>query len=275
MTHAAAIPPLPEADGPVPPGTVALVGAGPGDPDLLTLRAAECLRRAEVILHDALIPEEILALAASGAERVPVGKRAGRPSVPQALTNRLMVAAARRGRRVVRLKGGDPFVFGRGAEEAAHLDDHGIPVVVVPGITAAVGCAAAARIPLTHRGVARGLRLVTATCRNDAETAARDWAALACAETTLAVYMGRNGLRRIGDGLMAGGLDPATPSVAIENGTRPGARACFARLAELTARCRAELGDGPVVVLVGAAVAEAPGWMRRAVDGSAPVREAS
>lgn len=241
-------------------GSVALVGAGPGDPGLLTLHASKAIEGADVILYDALVAPSILSLARRETRLIPVGKRAGQPSVSQDFTNRMMVALAQRGQRVVRLKGGDPFVFGRGGEEAEHLRRHGIAVRIVPGITAAAGIAAQLGIPLTHRGLARSLRLATASCRSQAETQAVDWAAMAEPATTLAIYMGHGQAAAVSQGLQAGGLDPETPVAVIENGTRPEAVHRYGALSRL-ADCAHPFGDGPVMVLVGSVVALAPDYV--------------
>jgi uroporphyrin-III C-methyltransferase / precorrin-2 dehydrogenase / sirohydrochlorin ferrochelatase len=246
------------------PGSVTLAGAGPGDPGLLTLHAVQALESADVILHDALVPDGILGLARREARLLSVGKRAGRASVDQDLTNRMMETFARRGLRVLRLKGGDPFVFGRGGEEAAWLRERGIAVRVIPGISAAMGIAAELGLPLTHRGAARSLRLVTASCRTQAETAAMDWRSMADPGTTLAIYMGRDRIACVAEALAAAGLSPATPAVAVENGTRPGSRHRFAELRHLASTVRELDASAPVLVVIGDAVALAPGWSGRA-----------
>ncbi len=174
-----------------------LVGAGPGDPGLLTLNALRALQDADVILHDRLVSDEVLALARRDADRIPVGKEAGAHSVAQARINELMIEHARAGRRVVRLKGGDPFIFGRGGEELEALRAAGIAYEVVPGITAALACAAYAGIPLTHRRHAQSLRLVTAHCGDSLDTL--DWASLARERQTLVFYMGVSRLAAIGE----------------------------------------------------------------------------
>lgn len=199
-------------------GKVFLVGAGPGDPELLTLKAARLIGAADVVVYDRLIPAEILSLIPEGAARIYVGKQAGHHCVPQPEINRMLVRLARSGRQVVRLKGGDPFIFGRGCEEADALDRAGIPYEVVPGITAAQGCAAAARVPLTHRGLARSVRLVTGHCKSD-EPLDLDWASLADPDTTLVVYMGLANVAEITARLIAFGLPQETPVLAVSHGT--------------------------------------------------------
>lgn len=246
-------------------GSVMLVGAGPGDPGLLTLTAARAIGTADIILHDALVPDAILDLARRETRLVSVGKRAGCRSVPQEFTNRLMAACARRGLKVVRLKGGDPFVFGRAGEEADFLRAQGIAVQVVPGITAAMGAAAQLGLPLTHRGVARSLRIVTAHCRTSAETDAIDWRPLADPGTTLALYMGRDRLREIAESLIAAGLPATTPATLVSNATRPDMDARFASIADLASAPPLTDPTAPSLILIGDAVAEAPGWATRFV----------
>src|SRR5262249_10075951 len=199
--------------------TVFLVGAGPGDPDLLTLRALHALADADVVFYDELVTAAVLDRARRGAEQVFVGKRRGEAGIAQDAINRRLVAAARAGRRVVRLKGGDPFVFGRGGEELEYLREAGVPVVVVPGITAALGCAAEAGLPLTFRNEAGKLAFITAQRAEDA--AAIDWSGLADRQTTVVVYMGLASAAAVRDGLIAAGRDRATPAAGLARGTPP------------------------------------------------------
>lgn len=243
-------------------GSVTLVGAGPGDPGLLTLHATRAIGGADVILHDALVPDSILALARRETRLISVGKRAGCRSVPQEFTNRLMAACAKKGLRVVRLKGGDPFIFGRAGEEAEFLRGQGVTVSVIPGISAAIGAAAQLGLPLTHRGVARSLRLVTAHCRSAGETQAIDWVALADPTTTLAIYMGRDRLGEIADHLIAAGLPADTPSVLVANASRPDMAADYATIHDLPAVAKPG-NPAPCLILIGDAVAHAPGWADR------------
>ena len=205
---------------------VLLVGAGPGDPELLTLKAARAIASADVVVYDQLVPAEILDLVPGGTTRINVGKRAGHHPVPQHEINQILVRLARTGRMVVRLKGGDPFIFGRGCEEALELDRAKIPYEVVPGITAAQGCAAAARIPLTHRGLATGVRYVTGHCRGD-EPLDLDWGSLADPATTLVVYMGLANIDEIARNLIRHGLPGDTPAFAICQGTTSRERRVF------------------------------------------------
>ena len=235
-------------------GKVFLIGAGPGDPELLTLKAARALAGADAVVYDQLVPIEILDLIPDGATRINVGKRAGYHPVPQHEINCILVRLARAGHVVVRLKGGDPFIFGRGFEEALELDRAHVPYEVVPGITSAQGCAAAAAVPLTHRGLATGLRYVTGHCRNN-EPLNLDWTSLADADTTLVVYMGLANIAEIARNLIAHGLSADTPAVAVCQGTTPRERRLFAPLGELAAAARAAQFAGPVLFIIGRVVA--------------------
>ncbi|MDH5824016.1 siroheme synthase CysG [Luteimonas sp. RD2P54] len=241
-------------------GSVALVGAGPGDPGLLTLRALRLLNEADVILHDRLVGEGVLALARRDAELVCVGKRAGDHGTTQARIHALMIEHARAGRRVVRLKGGDPFVFGRGGEELEALRAHGVDYEVVPGITAALACAAYAGVPLTHRDHAQSLRLVTAHCA--ASLDGLDWPALAQERQTLAVYMGVAMLDTLRTRLIRHGRDPATPFALVENGSRPDQRVVVGTLHELPAQAHRHAVRSPALLILGevAALADTLHW---------------
>ncbi|WP_377807717.1 uroporphyrinogen-III C-methyltransferase [Azospirillum sp. A29] len=229
-----------------------LVGAGPGDPDLLTVAAVKALSAAEVVLYDALVGDGILDLSHPKAERICVGKRSGRHSLPQGEINALIAFHARRGKRVVRLKGGDPMVFGRAGEEIEHLDSVGIPVRVIPGITAALGCAASTGLSLTKRGVSRAVTFVTAHGR-DGERFEPDWARLADPQGTLAIYMGREQARAVGQGLTGAGLPAGTPVLAAENGCRPDERRYWTTLGRMAEQGVAA-GKGPTLLLVGEAL---------------------
>ena len=242
-------PPAPFAD-PRSVGLVRLVGAGPGDPGLLTLHAARALAEADVILHDRLVSDGVLALARPGAEVIEVGKHVGGDHhATQARIHDLLLAHARAGKRVVRLKGGDPFVFGRGGEELDVLRAHGIPFEVVPGITAAVACAAYAGIPLTHRDHAQSLRLLTAHAQDgDAD---HDWAALAQPRQTLVFYMGVSALARLRDKLVAHGRAGSTPFALIENGSRPEQRVIAGTLGELPELAQRHAVRAPALLVIG------------------------
>jgi len=230
---------------------VHLVGAGPGDPELLTLKALRLIEAADVVVYDRLVSAEIMALVPEGASRINVGKQPNCHPVPQDEINQLLASLAKPGRTVVRLKGGDPFLFGRGSEEAAYLHARGIGYKVVPGITSASGCAASVGLPLTHRGLARGVRFVTGHCREDAPLEF-DWQGLADPETTLVIYMGRANMAQIAVRLIAEGLAAATPVLAICNGTQPDQRQVIAPLGEVAQAVTDARFDGPVLFIIGA-----------------------
>ncbi|CAM2960391.1 uroporphyrinogen-III C-methyltransferase [Vibrio mytili] len=200
------------------PGEVALIGAGPGDPELLTVKALNCLQQADVVLYDYLVSEEIMALIPSDTILVCVGKRAGHHSVPQEKTNQLLIDFAKQGHRVVRVKGGDPFVFGRGGEELEVLADGGVRFQVVPGITAAAGATAYAGIPLTHRDYAQSAIFVTGHLKEESDE--MDWSTLARGNQTLVIYMGLMKSHYIQNQLIKHGRSAATPIAIIERGTQ-------------------------------------------------------
>lgn len=233
-------------------GKVYLVGAGPGDPELLTMKAVRILKLADIVVHDRLVSDEILDLVPRTAATVSVGKEPKRHPIPQSEINALLVRLAKGGLTVVRLKGGDPFVFGRGSEEALELLDANIPFEVVPGITAAQGCAASALVPLTHRGLATGVRFVTGHCKDD-EPLDLDWESLADPQTTLVVYMGCAQIRQITARLMQHGLAETTPVVAIANGTRENERRLRSDLGHIADDIRAAEMGNPVAFFIGAA----------------------
>ncbi len=228
---------------------VYLIGAGPGAADLLTLRAARVLtEQAEIVLSDDLVSAEILALVRPAARVLKVGKRGGRASTPQDFIHRLMVRYARRGRTVVRLKGGDPYVFGRGGEEIEALAAAGVEAEVVPGLTAGIAVPAAAGIPVTHRAYTHGVTLVTGTAGEGCGEP--NWAALAHSGTTLVIYMGLTRLLNIVARLIAAGLPPDTPAAAIASGTLAAQRQVKARLADLPARVMADGLASPAIIVV-------------------------
>ena len=241
-----------------PTGIAHIVGAGPGDPDLLTLKAAQLLQEADAVLHDDLVPPAVLARARRDAEIVSVGKRKGRPSWIQADIDAELVRRVRSGQTVVRLKAGDPFVFGRGGEEVDALRTAGLAYTIVPGITAALGCAASAGIPLTHRRHASAVTFVTGHGAQDGKPPA--WAALAAEGHTLAIYMGASEASAVRDRLLAAGTAPSTPIAIVENGTRPEQRVSTGRLGDLprlaAAHSRGE-SAGPSLIIVGDVVAYA------------------
>ncbi|HEX7873269.1 MAG TPA: uroporphyrinogen-III C-methyltransferase [Sphingobium sp.] len=231
-----------------PVGRVFLVGAGPGDPDLLTVRAARLIASADVVIHDGLVGKGIVEMAPATAELISVAKTRSRHSVPQEGINALLVEHAKAGRIVVRLKGGDPFIFGRGGEELEACRVAGVEVEVVPGISAALGCAAAANLPLTHREVASAVTFVAGQCKGLTD---QNWAGLAGKGRTLVIYMGVATAEDIADKLMADGLSPDTPVVVLENGTRPEQRALRTLLADLGDMVHREAVKSPAIIVVG------------------------
>ncbi|MCK6423682.1 MAG: uroporphyrinogen-III C-methyltransferase [Burkholderiaceae bacterium] len=268
------------ACGPAPaPGRVSLVGAGPGDPELLTVAAARRIGQARLVLHDQLVAPGILALLPPEAQCIDVGKRCGHHRMSQAGIIELMLQLARSGHTLLRLKGGDPYVFGRGGEEALALAAAGIPFEVIPGISAAQGAAAAAGIPLTHRDHATALTFVTGHGRADVPAALRlgddpeapevDWAALARPHQTLVIYMGLSRLAQICRELVAHGLPAHTPAAVVERACQPGQRCIAATLADLPQRVAAEAVQAPALILVGEVVA-----LRERLAAVPPLRQA-
>jgi uroporphyrin-III C-methyltransferase/precorrin-2 dehydrogenase/sirohydrochlorin ferrochelatase len=231
-----------------PAGEAYLIGVGPGDPDLLTLRAQQLLQQADVLLHDRLVPEAILGRARRDALKINVGKTPGRHEHTQEYINALLLEHARAGKRVARVKGGDPFVFGRGGEELAVLREAGIPVVVVPGITAALGAAASAGLPLTHRGLSQAVTFVTAT---GAQAVNLDWRALSHPHHTLVFYMGVARADYIAGQLTSHGLAASTPVALLERATWPDERVLTTTLAELPATAAAANLRSPTLMVVG------------------------
>ena len=235
------------------PPTVFLVGAGPGDAELLTLKALRMLRQADVVVYDRLISPGVLDLIPKGTARIYAGKASGDHARTQDETNDLLVKLARAGHRVVRLKGGDPLVFGRGSEEALYLARHGVSCEIVPGVTAAAGCAASAGIPLTHRGLASGVRFVTGHgCAG--RPLDLDWPRLADPETTLVVYMGLAHVSEIACRLIEAGRPADTPAAAVANGTLSDERTVVATLATLADRVQRASLPAPVLFVIGRVV---------------------
>ncbi|MDA8231129.1 MAG: uroporphyrinogen-III C-methyltransferase [Magnetospirillum sp.] len=234
-------------------GSVALVGAGPGDPDLVTMKAARLMREADVVVFDRLVSDEILAMIPAGTARIYAGKAMAHHALVQDEINELLVSLARAGRRVLRLKGGDPFVFGRGSEEAEHLARHGIPFEVVPGISSASGCATYSGIPLTHRGLSQGVRFLAGHAR-EGYGIDYDWHRLADPDTTLVIYMGLTNLPRIADELMAAGLPSDTPAAAIENGTTARQRRAIGTVASLPVLVTEQEFKAPTLIVIGRVV---------------------
>jgi uroporphyrin-III C-methyltransferase len=246
-------------------GRVWLVGAGPGDPELLTVKALRLLQAAEVVVHDRLTPQPILDLASPAARLIDVGKRKSRHTLPQEDINQLLVALAREGLDVVRLKGGDPFMFGRGGEELQALRAAGIETQVVPGVTAALAAAADLGAPLTHRGLAQAVTFVTGHAASG-EAPDLDWSALARPNQTVAIYMGLSTAPVIAARLIAAGRPGSTPAAVIENASLPNERRLVTTLAALGEVVKTL--DGPALLLVGevAALADAT-YLRRAAPG--------
>ncbi|HWA81623.1 MAG TPA: uroporphyrinogen-III C-methyltransferase [Acetobacteraceae bacterium] len=251
-----------------PPRTVILAGAGPGDPDLLTVKAARAIDTAEIILHDALVDHRVLALART-ARLVDVGKRCGRHTMSQDAINRALIAAACGGARVLRLKGGDPMVFGRANEEIAALRAAGLEVRIIPGITAASAAAASLEASLTMRGCARLVTFLTGH-GSDGRLPDQDWAALARMRSTLAIYMGARHARLIAEHLIAAGLDPATPAAIVCNASRAGEKLWQGRLVDLADASGIDDLAAPSLVLIGAALARARCPLQQGRDLEAP-----
>jgi len=234
-------------------GRVILVGAGPGDPELLTLKAVRALRCADVVLHDDLVAPEVLAFLRPYARRIPVGKRGGCQSTPQAFIEQLMVREARAGHLVVRLKGGDPFVFGRGGEEVSAMRSAGIEVEVIAGITSGLAAPASIGIPVTHRALAHGVALVTGHSADD-DGVEPDWEALVRSRLTLVIYMGMARAEATRACLLAAGMDGSTPVAVIANATRANQASILATLDTFVHVANAALLRSPAIIVVGDAV---------------------
>lgn len=238
-------------------GAVALVGAGPGDPELLTLKALRLIQAAQVVVHDNLVGKGILEMIPAGVERIYVGKKSSNHTLPQEEISALLLRLAREGKRVVRLKGGDPFVFGRGGEEMEVLLAAGVPVEIVPGITAALGAGAAFGFPLTHRDHAQSCVFVTGHLKD--HSVDLDWTALARPGQTLVFYMGIAGLETIAGQLLAHGLDPATPAALVYKATLPEQRMWPCSLASLPETAARHGVKPPALIVIGSVVGLATG----------------
>src|SRR5450432_2133132 len=244
-------------------GRVTLVGAGPGDPDLLTVKALRALQDADVVFYDELVSPEVLDRARRDASRIAVGRRVGKPGIGQDAINKLMIEAARSGQRAVRLKGGDPFVFGRGGEEIEALREAGVAYSVIPGITAGLGGAAQFEVPLTYRHEALRITFLTAHKAKDAE--AVDWSALTDRKMTVVVYMGMSAAEAVRTGLLAAGRSPQTPVGVFARVTRPDAQAAVGTLDQLPALIE-KIDGGPAVLIIGDVVAHSAPWRQSTLN---------
>ncbi|WP_310620596.1 uroporphyrinogen-III C-methyltransferase [Flexibacterium corallicola] len=240
-------------------GKVFLIGAGPGDVELLTLRAVRMIKEADAIVYDRLVSDEIMKLVPAESEKVFVGKTPNFHPVKQEEINQILVDLALQGKTVARLKGGDPLIFGRGSEEAAHLQSHGIEVQYAPGITAAQGAASSCGVPLTHRGLATGVRYVTGHRQADGDLDL-DWKSLASDETTLVVYMGVANIGQIAMRLMAAGLNDSTPVMAVANATTPRETRMFSSLGRIANDSREAGLEAPVLFIIGKVVTVCNEW---------------
>lgn len=254
--------PLPEHDWPVfSPGWVWLCGAGPGDPGLLTLHAINALRQADVVVYDALVDLRILDWAGVEAERIYAGKRGGKPSPKQRDISLRLVTLARQGKRVLRLKGGDPFVFGRGGEEAQTLVSHGIPIRIIPGISAGIGGLAYAGIPVTHRDVNQSVTFVTGHDQSGNTPSTLDWQAIGKASEVIVIYMGMKHAGQIADALIAAGRDASEPVAVVTSATTPAQHVLETTLGRLEADIAAAALEPPAIICIGRTV-----LMRQALD---------
>ncbi|MCP4076959.1 MAG: uroporphyrinogen-III C-methyltransferase [Gammaproteobacteria bacterium] len=229
------------------------MGSGPGDPDLLTVKALRLIQSADVIFYDRLVSDEILALIPTGVSRFMVGKASGHHCVPQHEINQLLINAADKNRTIVRLKGGDPYIFGRGSEEALELNKQGIKFEVIPGITAASGCSSYAGIPLTHRGMSRSVQFITGHFRED-EPLEIDWEKLVNPQNTLVFYMGLSSLDFICQSLMKAGLAADTAAAAVQNGTTMQQNSLISDVSHLTASVKQSGMQAPVMIIIGEVV---------------------
>lgn len=247
--------------------TVFIVGAGPGDPGLLTVKAADCLKKADVVVYDRLVSKEILDLVPDSAQKIFAGKAARDHFMPQDQINQTLVDLAKQNAVVVRLKGGDPFIFGRGSEEALALAENNIKFEIVPGISASGGCGAYAGIPLTHRGLATGVRFVTGHCQ-DGKHLDLNWQSMADPNTTLVIYMGLINIEKISHELIKAGLSPSTPAAGIERGTTPQQRTVFSTLENLPTTLSEVHLTAPSLLIIGKVVnlAEDIAWLEEAVS---------
>ena len=234
-------------------GFVSLVGAGPGDADLMTVKAVRLLQQADVVVYDRLVSADILNLIPKNVDRIAVGKEVGKHCVPQEQINEIIVDQANSGLQVVRLKGGDPYMFGRGGEEALTLKQNLIPFEVVPGITAASGCSSYSGIPLTHRGMSRRVQFITGHFNND-EPLNLNWKLIADPDSTLVIYMGLLNLPLVVDSLIDAGLPASTPAAAVQNGTTNSQQRVITTLSELNDAIQQKQMKAPVIIIIGKVV---------------------
>lgn len=256
-------------------GFVSLVGVGPGDAELMTVKAVRLLQQADVVLFDRLVSTDILQLIPAGVSCISVGKDIGNHCVAQEKINKTIVNLARSGRRVVRLKSGDPYMFGRGGEEVLALKQHHIAFEVVPGITAASGCSAYAGIPLTHRGVSRGVKFITGHFSNN-EPLDIDWQSAADPKTTLVIYMGLANIAHISEALITAGLAASTPAAAIENGTSKNQQRVLSNLKSLPDAISSRNLRAPVIIIIGEVVslADELDWFQHELEETEYVKNA-
>lgn len=248
-------------------GFISLVGAGPGDAELMTIKALRLLQQADVVVYDRLVSDDILSLIPSGVSRIPVGKEVGKHCIPQQQINEIIINLANSGRKVVRLKGGDPFMFGRGGEEIIALNKHQIPFEVVPGITSASGCSAYSGIPLTHRGMSRRVQFITGHFNNN-EPLDLNWQSIADPESTLVIYMGIANLPLVVKSLINAGLPASTPAAAIQNGTTELQQRAITTLDQLNAAIQQRQMIAPVMIIIGKVVSLANelDWFQQQLD---------
>ncbi len=248
-------------------GFVSLVGAGPGDAELLTIKALRLLQTADVVVYDRLVSSEILELIPTGISRIAVGKTSGHHCVPQLQINEIIINLAKSGRRIVRLKGGDPCIFGRGSEEALVLKKHHINFEIVPGITAASGCSAYSGIPLTHRGLSRRVQFITGHF-NDDQPLDLNWQSIADPDCTLVIYMGLANLPQLARSLMAAGLPASTPAAAVQNGTTISQQCVISPLAQINDAVQQAQMKAPVMIIIGKVVslADELDWFQQSIN---------
>jgi uroporphyrin-III C-methyltransferase/precorrin-2 dehydrogenase/sirohydrochlorin ferrochelatase/uroporphyrin-III C-methyltransferase len=257
-------------------GFVSLVGAGPGDAELMTVKAVRLLQQADVVVYDRLVSTDILDLIPAGVSRISVGKEVGKHCVPQEQINETIVNLAKAGHRIVRLKGGDPYMFGRGGEEVLALKEQQIPFEVVPGITAASGCSSYAGIPLTHRGMSRSVKFITGHFSNN-EPLDIDWKSAADPNSTLVIYMGLANFTHITESLINAGLPATTPAAAIENGTSKQQQRVLSTLKSLPEAVINKKLVAPVMIIIGEVVslAEDLDWFQHELEESAYAKTAA